>query len=44
MNKPVPKSYFFVSLPFNSWQFHKQLIVKSESRFGFKSVGNHSYI
>ena len=35
---------FCVSLPLDSWQFHKQLMVKSETCNGFKSSGNHQYI
>ena len=38
IKKPVPKLCFLVSLPVNSRQFHKQLMEKFETRFGFKSL------
>ena len=41
MTKITPKSYFFVSLPSNSRQFQQQLMSKSETRLGFKLLGNH---
>ena len=41
MKKVFPKSYFFVSLLSDSLQFQTQLITKSETRLGFKPLGNH---
>ena len=34
----------FGSLLFDSWQFQKQLMTKSETRLGFKLLGKHWYI
>ena len=44
MKKVFQKSCFFVTLPSDSLQFQKQLMTKSETRFGFKRLGNHYYI
>ena len=41
MTKITPKSYFFVSLPYKSRQFEQQLLTESETRLGFKLLGNH---
>ena len=35
---------FFMYLSSDSWPFYKQLMTKSEPRFGFKSLGNHEHI
>ena len=40
MEKAVPKSILFVSLPFDSRQFHKKFMTKSETQFRFRSLGN----
>ena len=40
MEKVFPKSCLFVTLPSESLQFQKQLMTQSETRFGFKSLGN----
>ena len=36
-----PKSWLFVTLPYDSLQFQKQLMTKFETHFGFKPLGNH---
>ena len=41
MEKVFPKSCVFVNLPSDPLQFQKQLMAKSETRFGFKPLGNH---
>ena len=43
MEKVFPKSCLFVTLPSDSLQFQKQLLTKSETRFGFKPLGNHYF-
>ena len=42
MKKIVQKLCFFVSPPYDFWQFQKSS-TKSETRFGFKLLGNHLY-
>ena len=41
MEDVFPKSYLFVTLLSGSLQFQKQLMTKSETRFGFKPLRNH---
>ena len=41
MEKVFQKSCPFVTLLSDSLQFQKQLMIKSETRFGFKPLGNH---
>ena len=41
MEKVFPESYLFVTLLSDFLQFQKQVMTKSETRFGFKPLGNH---
>ena len=41
MTKITPESCFFISIPYKSLQYQQQLMTKSETRLGFKLLGNH---
>ena len=43
-SKKLPPNHALVFLHSNSWQCQKQLMTKSETRLGFKPLGNQYYI